>query len=202
MFSASGHPRWERVCFFTETELEKFSITAIAHQWILCSEWVPSEWESKQLINHHNNPQVIQLSEKLSELQYMWNMHRSSRLFSSVLVKTFQNTFIQICWWREQLGIKFFIRGRVIMHYVLSLKLNKLKYWWICFLQTHIQLFTSQDVNCWTGVVWINCRLLLWCVYHLFGLSFWWHPFTAGDPLVSKWCNSSFIQICSNEETN
>ncbi len=33
--------------FFTWTDLEKFSITSLAHQWILCSEWVPSELESK-----------------------------------------------------------------------------------------------------------------------------------------------------------
>ncbi len=39
--SPSGHPR----CKFV-----KFSITSLAHQWILCSEWVPSKWESKQLI--------------------------------------------------------------------------------------------------------------------------------------------------------
>ncbi len=26
---------------------------------LYCSERVPSEWESKQLIKHHNNPQVI-----------------------------------------------------------------------------------------------------------------------------------------------
>ncbi len=32
------------------TDLEKISITSLAQQWILCSEWVPSEWESKQLI--------------------------------------------------------------------------------------------------------------------------------------------------------
>ncbi len=31
-------------------QILKFSITSIAQQWILCSEWVPSEWESKQLI--------------------------------------------------------------------------------------------------------------------------------------------------------
>ncbi len=33
----------------------------------------------------------------------------------------------------------------------------------------------------------------------------WIHPFTADDPLVSKWCNaisSKFSQICSNEEIN
>ncbi len=27
---------------------------------------------------------------------------------------------------------------------------------------------------------------LLWCFYQLFGLSFWRHPFTAEDPLVSR----------------
>ncbi len=40
-------------------------------------------------------------------------------------------------------------------------------------------------------VVWITCGL--WCFY-LFGLSFWRHPFTAEDPLVSKWCNANFLQ--------
>ncbi len=49
-------------------------------------------------------------------------------------------------------------------------------------------------------MVWITCGLLC-CFYHLFGLSFWRHPFTAEDPLVSKWCNVEFLQICSDEET-
>ncbi len=38
--------------------------------------------------------------------------------------------------------------------------------------------------------------------YKLFGLSFWRHPFAAEDPLVSKWYNATFLQICSNKETN
>ncbi len=50
MYSTSGHPRCSRVCFFIGTDLDTFCITSLAHQWILCSEWVPSEWESKQLI--------------------------------------------------------------------------------------------------------------------------------------------------------
>ncbi len=70
---------------------------------------------------------------------------------------------------------------------------------------TNTHLLASQDVNWWTGVVWITlnyyCKLL-WCFYQLFGLSFWRHPFTAEDPLVSKWCNVTFLQICSHEETN
>ncbi len=43
---------------------------------------------------------------------------------------------------------------------------------------THI--FTSQDINWWTGALWIACELL-WRFYQLFGLSFWRHPFTAED---------------------
>ncbi len=48
--------------------------------------------------------------------------------------------------------------------------------------------------------MWVTCGLL-WCFYQLFGLSFWRHPFTAEDPLVSKWCNATFLQIFSVEET-
>ncbi len=40
----------------------------------------------------------------------------------------------------------------------------------------------------------------LWCFYQL--LSFWRHPFTSEDPLVSKWCDAKCLQFCSNEETN
>ncbi len=34
----------------SSSDLEKFSITSLVYQWILCSEWVPSEWEYKQLL--------------------------------------------------------------------------------------------------------------------------------------------------------
>ncbi len=63
---------------------------------------------------------------------------------------------------------------------------------------TNTHIFPSQDINWWTGV---TCGLL-WCFYQLFGLSFWRHPFTAEDPLLSKWCIATFLQICSDEETN
>ncbi len=32
------------------TYLEKYCFTSLVFQWILCSEWVPSEWEFKQQI--------------------------------------------------------------------------------------------------------------------------------------------------------
>ncbi len=45
---------------------------------------------------------------------------------------------------------------------------------------------------------------LLWCFYFkkLFGFSFWRHPFAAEDTLLRAWCNATFLQVCSDEETN
>ncbi len=57
---------------------------------------------------------------------------------------------------------------------------------------TNVQRLASQDINWWIGLEWCG---LLWCFYQLFGLSFWRHPFTAEHPLVSKWCNATFLQI-------
>ncbi len=39
---------------------------------------------------------------------------------------------------------------------------------------------------------------LLRCFYQPFGLSFWRHPFTAEDPLVSKRCNATFLYFWVN----
>ncbi len=58
---------------------------------------------------------------------------------------------------------------------------------------TITQFFTSNYVNWWTGIVWITC---------VFGLSFWRHPLTAEDLLLSKLYNAKFLQICSDEQTN
>ncbi len=68
------------------------------------------------------------------------------------------------------------------------------------FFLTNMQLFTTQDVNLLTdGLEWCG---LLWCFYQLFEISFWRHPFTAEDTLMSKWCNAKFLQMCSDAETN
>ncbi len=56
-----------------------------------------------------------------------------------------------------------------------------------------MQLFTSQDEE-------LESCGILWCFYQLFGLSFWRHPFTADDLLVSKWWNATFLQICSDKD--
>ncbi len=102
-------------------------------------------------------------------------------------MKTVQNSSKQICGWIlmwETTGDGLLLWRK---HYYGL---------WACILVKNVlfQLLSSQGVTWWTGVVWITCGLL-WCFYQLFGLSFWRHPFTAEHPLVSKWCNATFLQI-------
>ncbi len=61
------------------------------------------------------------------------------------------------------------------------------------YFNINMQVFSSRDKISWTGVVWIIVS---------FSFSFWRHPFTSEDLLVGKWCNTKFLQIYSNEETN
>ncbi len=52
-------------------------------------------------------------------------------------------------------------------------------------LLKNTQLFTSHDVNWWTGVVWVTCGLL-WC----------FDSYSDGSHSLQR------IQTCSDEETN
>ncbi len=51
----------------------------------------------------------------------------------------------------------------------------------------------------WCGLLVDYCDVFISCLY---SHSFWRYPFTAEDPLVSKWYNAKFLQICFDEETN
>ncbi len=124
----------------------------------------------------------------------MWsglNQERSPAQIKRCLqAKTVLNKYVGAFWCERTAGDGHFHwrkcyyglqKQRVVVKNVLMMDL---------FL-TNTQLLSSQDVNWWTGVMWITCGLL-WCFYQLFGLSFWRHPFTAEDPLVSKWWNAIF----------
>ncbi len=63
--------RWDY--FFIGTDL-KFGITSCAHQWMPCRKWVPSEWESKQLIKtaqqstskpHVSSPTIVFVNKSM-----------------------------------------------------------------------------------------------------------------------------------------
>ncbi len=67
----------------------------------------------------------------------------------------------------------------------------KPSYWRICYKHSFSLHKMLTD-----GLEWCGLLVgLLGCFYQLFGLSFWRHPFTAEHPLVSKWCNATFLQI-------
>ncbi len=100
---------------------------------------------------------------------------------------------IKTSWLNPSLLAK--IRVHIIMDREAMVWSYKRPNYWFVSLK-HSFLFHKTLID---GLEWCG---LLWCFYQLFGLSFWWHPFTAEDPLVSKWCNATFLQICSDEETN
>ncbi len=104
---------------------------------------------------------------------------------------TRQNNPKPICWW--------ILKWKDNRRWTLSLE----EALWI--MDSYFHQKQTQTLSFWllkmliAGLEWSG---LLWCIYQLFGLSFWRHPFTAEDPLVSKWCNATFLQICSHEQTN
>ncbi len=55
MSPPSVHPRCRWVCFFIR-------FGEMSQQWMLCSEWVPSEWESDKNITIIHTPPVRQLT--------------------------------------------------------------------------------------------------------------------------------------------
>ncbi len=57
-YSPSFHPSYRWVCFFM-TDLEKVSITAIVHPWILCGEWVPSGMRVQTADKKHHKKSTI-----------------------------------------------------------------------------------------------------------------------------------------------
>ncbi len=61
----SGHSR-RRCMFLSRNNLKKLAFS-FAHQWILWSEWVPSEWESKILKNNHKQSTQTNLEVNLHQ---------------------------------------------------------------------------------------------------------------------------------------
>ncbi len=90
----------------------------------------------------------------------------------------------------------------------------------LCFFTGETSIIERTRIKCWYHLKCLNdgfvsykhrafrfTRLMDWSVVdycdvfnQLFGLSFWRHPFTAEHPLLSKWCNATFLQIGFSEE--
>ncbi len=192
MFSPVGHLRCRWVCFFMGTDLEKFSITSLAHQWMLCSEWVPSEWESKQLINItiiHTTP-VHQLTYcKAKSSLFVWN--KSIVLFSNKTSIHFSS---------EKVVLSEFTRESVIIYYkhtflsrIDGLKLKHLNDGTV--FDKHAAL-ASRHVNWWIRVLRITFVYYCDVFNQLFGLILT-APIHCRET-TGEWCNATFLQICYN----
>ncbi len=86
----------------SSSDLEKIIFPSLAHQWILWSEWVPSEWESKQLIK---TSQVIHITPVH---QLMSCEDKSCMFGKNKSIKIFFLTKIWVCnpkqcflWWKK-----------------------------------------------------------------------------------------------------
>ncbi len=67
--------------FVSSSDLEKCSIPSLAHQWMLCSEWVPSEWESKlikiTIIHKKSTPLQSIIKMFLTSNRCLWLKYES-----------------------------------------------------------------------------------------------------------------------------
>ncbi len=170
IWSPSGHPRCRWVCSSSE-QIWRNSITSLAHQWILCSEWVPSEWESKQLFEILKSQLLrlfkLQMNLLSIILLSLWDIWANQAPFTS------ESSSKQIClWllmWEDNRGWTF-SGGSVIMDYVLfwpeiTLNLKHLN----GGFASKMQLFTSQDINLTFftsfGLLVDYCDVFINCLY-------------------------------------
>ncbi len=215
--------------FVSSSDLEKCSITSLAHQWmwmgavrmrvqtadknitIIHKESTPlqsiSLWLVKWKAVFVRNKFIIKTlslsltsdhcfrlkftgafssKEKMSRLKKESNLHKIKHRLQT---KTVQNSSKQICWWILMWDDKrrwTFSGGSLIIDYGLKSVLMK-----NLFL-SNMQLFTSRDINWWTGVVWIAYGLL------------WYFILILTAPIhIHWWASDAILNFSkSDEETN
>ncbi len=118
IYSPSVHSRCRWVCFFIGTGLEKFNIASLAHQWILCSEWVPSQWE----------PSVV-----------------SSQIKHCLQAKTVQNISKQIYWWMWKDNREWIYSLEEALFWIMDCCFGQNRQ--LFLTNTYCSFFTSQDTS-------------------------------------------------------
>ncbi len=98
------------------------------------------------------------------------------------LQETVQNSSKQICWWWVLIYSKKTTENRLKNNRG-QLKMPK---WCIFSLQTPSILLHKTVIDRLEVCGLLEVTV---CFNHLFEVSFWRHPFTAEDKLVSEWCN-------------
>ncbi len=136
---------------------------------------------------------ILVSSMKSSHLNQEWNMHRSR----SVYKQKDSETVLNKCWCSKTKMFVDLDSGRITGDWHFP---RRKCYYGLNFDQKW--LFND-------GFVFQNHAAFHFTRHYFVDLSlesisrldsFWWHPFTAEDPLVRKWSKAKFLR--SNEETN
>ncbi len=161
MYPPSGHSVCCWLSFSIRTDWEKFRIESLAHQWILCSEWVPWKWELKQLIKtitiihsnpHHSSPSVnvlwseklhVDLDSRSDGTHSLQRIHSAKFSRSALMKKTHLHLSSSI------VQILCFV---VIIDLWIIINLSTCRSGWITLM------FISA---CWSWAVWRSCGLSL-----------------------------------------
>ncbi len=192
MYSLSGHPRCRWVSSLEQIWKKKL-ITRLAHQWILCSEWVPSEQLMKNITIIHMTPvmQKLRVCYK-SIVKDIFNFFNFSFYPAKLRVPYPEYCFLQ---WNSCLAS---IRREMCTDQTLSKVSNGGEFWGerITFRILRIETFSLEEAWLWImDCLKLKCLIggfvsykhaafhkmltdglescgLLWCFYQQFGLSF------------------------------
>ncbi len=182
------------------------SLASLSQQWMLYSEWVPSEWVQTadivmflsavwtQILTAPIHSRV-QTADIVRFLSAVWTQILTAPIHCSQN-SWYCDVFIRLSFWRhpftaesKQLILWCFYQlfGLKFWRHPFTVESKQLILW--CFYQ----LF---GLKFWRHPFTVESKqLMLWCFYQLFGLEFWRHPSTAEHPLLSQRCNATFLQI-------
>ncbi len=139
----------------------------------------------------------LQVTNPSLKLNRERKMHRSSTVYKQKQSKTNMSLVFDV---RGQQGMDFFSGKSLILDYGLIFWSDVMASSSNILLKdlflTNSQLFTSQDINWWTGVVWISCGLL-W-----FFLSAVWTLILTAPIHCRGSTGEQILQICYNKEIN
>ncbi len=155
--------------FVSSSDLEKFSIPSLAHQWILCSEWVPSEWESKQLISD--------ILDYRKRYYGFWTCILAKNALKMDLFFTKKNrrwtgvvwiTHGLLCFY-QLFGLLFWRHPFAAEHPLVSKWCNESKTWLEKYISAHYVESYMSEKAVWSR---LTCSFIMFTVYNSHGDTF------------------------------
>ncbi len=158
MYTSSGHTWCRWVFFFMGTDFEKFSMTSLAHQWIIIHMQVhnpdPVKYPSSVVFSHHNPPTY--LFRIIWDWFYLWKVldlciflswFRKDDLFT-VESNVMEDLYFS---WKQQFEVKSALMDLFLINTVYIFPKHELRdYLWIImmFLSAIWTLILTAPIHC------------------------------------------------------